>query len=153
MLSHNIVSAQDTRSDKQQSKTASIENFVSSSDFEFVAEYVIPTGGSTIYLTSRYDMQVAKDSLSTMLPYFGRAYVAPMNPSEGGIQFTSTDFTYSVEERKRGGWNITILPKDTRDVRQLYLNVSENGKATLQVVSNNRQSIAYSGYIRERKHK
>ena len=150
-LSTNFINAQDTKSKKQQDKASTIEKYISDGSFEFVAEYVSPTGGSTIYLTSRYDMSVGKDSLQTFLPYFGRAYMAPVNPSQGGIQFTSTDFTYNVEERKKNGWDITILPKDTRDVRQLYLSVFEDGRATLQVISNNRQAISYSGHIRERK--
>ena len=150
-LSTNFINAQDAKSKKQQDKAATIEKYISDGSFEVVAEYVSPTGGSTIYLTSRYDMSVGKDSLQTFLPYFGRAYMAPVNPSQGGIQFTSTDFTYNVEERKKNGWDITILPKDTRDVRQLYLSVFEDGRATLQVISNNRQAISYSGHIRERK--
>ena len=150
LFSTAFAEAQDVKKDKEKVKATAIKNAISASDFEFIAEYVSPTGGSTIYLTSRYDMKVAKDSLQTALPYFGRAYAAPVNPSEGGIQFTSTDFDYNVEESK-SGWNITLIPKDARDVRQMYLSVFENGKATLQVISNNKQAISYSGYIRDRK--
>jgi hypothetical protein len=146
LFSTTSLQAQEEKKNKDRE---AIKSSISSRDFEFVAEYVVPTGGSTIFLTSRYDMKVGKDSLKTALPYFGRAYVAPINPSEGGIQFTSTDFDYNVQDAKKG-WNITLLPKDTKDVRQMYLSVSENGKATLQVISNNRQAISYMGYVRER---
>ena len=142
------LQAQEVTKNKDKDKET-IKSSISARDFEFVAEYVSPTGGSTIYLTSRYNMKVRRDSLQTALPYFGRAYVAPTNPSEGGIQFTSTNFDYKVEEEKKG-WNITLLPKDNKDVRQMYLSVAENGKATLQVISTNRQAISYMGYVRER---
>lgn len=85
------------------------------------------------------------------MPYFGRAFVAPMNPSEGGIRFTSTDFNYTVKDRKKGGWDIAILPKDAKDVRQMLLSVTESGYGSLQVISNNRQQISYNGYLMERK--
>jgi hypothetical protein len=40
-----------------------------------------------------------------------------------------------------------ITPKDNRDVRQMNFTISASGYATLQVSSNNRQSISYNGYI------
>jgi hypothetical protein len=92
-------------------------------------------------------VRLSADTVVTDLPYFGRAFVAPMNPSEGGIHFTSTQFTYTIDERKKGGWDITILPKDAKDVRQMFLTVSREGYATLRVSSNNRQNIGFSGYI------
>jgi hypothetical protein len=91
-------------------------------------------------------MQVIGDSIVTYLPYFGRAYVAPVDPTEGGIKFTSTNFSYTAKQKK-DGWEITILPKDTRDVKQMYLSVSTKGYAKLQVISNNRESISYNGYV------
>jgi hypothetical protein len=62
-----------------------VRNMVDSSQFVFVAERVTPLRGSTRYLTSRYDVIVKKDSLDCELPYFGRAYQAPIDPSKGGI--------------------------------------------------------------------
>jgi hypothetical protein len=87
------------------------------------------------------------------VPYFGRAYTAPMDPTKGGIQFTSTKFEYKETKRKKGGWEILIKPKDTQDVSQMVLTVSETGFASLQVISNNRQPISFSGYVDEKKSK
>ncbi len=110
----------------------------------------MPATGSLINLTSLYDLQLSNDTLVSELPFYGRAYVAPMNPSEAGIRFTSKQFDYKIEEKKKGGWDITILPKDTRDVRQMFLTVSEDGNASLHVLSNNRQSMNFTGYITAR---
>jgi hypothetical protein len=52
-----------------------------------------------------------------------------------------------MTERKKGGWEITITPKDGKDVRNCQLTVYESGNANLLVNSNNRQSINYSGEV------
>ncbi|MNY56250.1 hypothetical protein D3C86_1923090 [compost metagenome] len=76
-----------------------------------------------------------------------------MNPDDSGIKFKSKNFKYKADKKKKGSWQITINPKDTRDTQSMTLNVSENGYATLNVNSNNRQSISFNGYISEPKEK
>jgi hypothetical protein len=133
--------------DSKQGKANTIRNLLESKRYVFKAQFVLPMRGGSRQLTTEYDMKVSKDTIEATLPYFGRAYTAPIDPGKGGIRFTSTDFKYEVEERKKGGWNILIYPKDTRDARQLILNVSENGGASLRVISNNLEPISYNGYI------
>lgn len=123
-----------------------IKNLIESKHFVFKAQTVMPLSGRTRQLTSNYDMKVMGDSLITYLPYFGRAYTAPLDPTEGGIQFTSTNYKYTVKEKKKG-WDITLTPTDEQNVRELLLNVSNSGYATLTVNSNNRQSISFHGYV------
>ncbi len=143
--------AQKANENKSVKASSEIQNLIVSKNYVFVAQTVLPLGGRVINLTSSYDVRVSGDTVASILPYFGRAFVAPINPSEGGIHFTSTNFIYKVNGRKKGGWDITILPKDSKDVRQMLLTVSESGYGTLQVVSNNRQQISYNGYVKERK--
>ena len=69
-----------------------------------------------------------------------------MGYDENGIKFTSEDFRYTVSSRK-SGWNIQIKPQDQQEVRALSLRVTSSGIATLQVSSNYRQTISYSGKI------
>jgi hypothetical protein len=130
-----------------QDNNGNIENAISSKNYTFTAQSVTPLGGRYRQLTSEYDMRVLGDSVIAYLPYFGRAYSAPIDPSKGGIDFTSTNFDYTQTARKKGGWIITIKPNDVQDVRELTLTVTGNGNATLQVISNNRQSISFNGYV------
>lgn len=142
---------QETNADKSKNENTEIQNLISSKNYVFVAQTALPIGSRAINLTTAYDLRVLGDTVVSELPYFGRAFVAPMNPSEGGIRFTSTDFNYTVKDRKKGGWDIAILPKDAKDVRQMLLSVTESGYGSLQVISNNRQQISYNGYLMERK--
>jgi hypothetical protein len=52
-----------------------------------------------------------------------------------------------MKEGKKKTWEITITPKDGKDVRNCQLTVYDNGNANLIVNSNNRQPISYSGVI------
>ena len=142
---------QEVNENKNLKRSSQIQDLIDSKNYVFVAQTAIPIGGRAINLTSLNEVRVSGDTLASDLPYFGRAFVAPINPSDGGIHFTSTNFNYNVEGRKKGGWDIEILPKDSKDVRQMHLTLSESGYGTLQVVSNNRQQISYNGYVKERK--
>ena len=70
-----------------------------------------------------------------------------MNPSESGYIFTSKGFQYELSERKKDGWDVTIVPTERSYGEKFTLSVFENGSATLMVTSNNRQPINFRGYI------
>ena len=126
-----------------------IKNMVSDQQFIFVATRVNPLRGGMRVLTSEYDVSVKKDSLVSYLPYFGRAYQAPLNPSEGGIQFTSTSFSYKVNPGKKDTWEVTIIPNDFQDVQQLFFTIYNNGTAMLNVTSTYKDPISFNGYLRK----
>lgn len=116
-------------------------------NYIFRAETVLPQKGRMRQLTSEFDLTVTPDTLISYLPYFGRAFVAPVNPTEGGIKFTSVDFSYKEVNKKKKRWEITIEPRDAGSVQQLFLTVFDNGTASLRVNDRNRQSISFNGRI------
>ena len=120
-------------------------------NFIFKAQTVNPQRGRLRQLTSEYDVVVTSDTVIAFLPFFGRAYTAPVNPSEGGIKFTSAKFDYSLAARKKKGWTLKIKPDDVNNVQDLYFTIFDNKRATLLVNSVNRESIVFSGYIIEGK--
>ena len=135
---------------EESSKEASVRKMIESKDYVFIAQFVLPTRGPMRQLTSEYDLKVSKEEIEAYLPFFGRAYSAPMNASEGGIKFTSDEYDYKIKARKKGGWDISIKPEDVRDVRKLFLSVFANGDASLRVLSTNRETIAFNGYIKDK---
>jgi hypothetical protein len=112
-------------------------------------------GGSSINLTgSQYDVKVTKDSIVAYLPYFGRSFSAPMDPTQGGIKFTSKDFTYTESKNKKGSYTIQINTKDVkRENYRFTINISTNGYASLTASSVNKQPIIFNGYLDEPKKK
>ncbi len=150
---NSFAQAAATKEDKKAAKQTRIQNLVASQQYVFKAQTMQPMSGRSRALTSDYDVKVGKDTLTCYLPYFGRAYTAPIGSTDGGIQFTSTNFSYSVAIKKKGGWDVLIKPNDAQDVQQLQLTISQDGYASLQVTSNNRQPISFNGYIDAKKEK
>jgi Domain of unknown function (DUF4251) len=136
-----------SKPDKATAKKALIKDMVEAQNYVFQAQMVMPSGGRSRQLTTDYDLTVTKGSVISYLPYYGRAYSAPIDPTQGGIQFTSKDFVYTAAPGKKSGWDILIKPKDARGVQQLSLNISDEGWANLQVTSTDRQPISFSGIV------
>lgn len=136
------VQAQDAKQQKRQD----IKQLLESKEYVFKAQSVTPVRGGFRQLTTEYDLRLLGDSLVSYLPYFGRAYTAPLDPRETGIQFTSTQFKYELTPRKRG-WDVTLRPTDVSNVQQMVLSVTPSGRATLQVISTNREPISFNGVV------
>jgi hypothetical protein len=129
-------------------KTAAIKNMIDSGNYVFQAQSAMPMQGRVRHLTTdNYTLKVNPEKITSDLPYFGRAYIAPTDPSQTGIQFTTKDFDYRITPGKKEGWNVVIKPKDYNEVQQLQLSISSAGYATLQVISANRQAITFNGII------
>ena len=130
-----------------------ILKMVDARDYIFEAKTAMPMSGRSISLTSGYDLSVSKDTVNAYLPYYGRAYTAPMDNTQGGIQFKSTDFEYREETGKKGERTIFITPKNAQKRYELILRISTSGSATLSVNDDTRQTISFSGNIMERNKK
>ena len=144
------ASAQDSKTTKKEEQAAKVTAMIDGQRFLFRPQSANPMRGRLIQLTTEYSVKVGKDTVVADLPYFGRSFTAPVDPSRGGIQFNTTKFDYKVENIKKG-WQITIKPSDVSDIQQLFLTVFSNGTATLQVTSTNRTPITFNGQVLERK--
>lgn len=120
---------------------------IESANYTFVPQTALPMSGKSISLDYSYSLKVSKDTINSYLPYFGRAYTAPISPTDGGIKFTSKDFDYSVTKNKKGMWDVSITTKDTPRKYSLSLSIGDTGYATLVVNENNRQPISFYGKI------
>ena len=130
-------------------KIEEIGNMIDTHRFTFIAERVNPLRGSSRILTGYYDVTVKPDTLICYLPYFGRAYQAPLDPTKGGLDFKSYKFSYNVTLNDKDEWQVYISPKDNPDVQQLYFQVFGNGTATLNVVNSNRDPISFYGHVQK----
>lgn len=115
-------------------------------DSRFNPRFMLPNGNNLYQLSSGYEVKITPDSVIAYLPFFGRSFTAPLDPTKGGIQFTSTDFDYKQSIKKKN-YQITITPKDNRDIRSLFLTVTPSGYAYVQVLSMNKTPISFNGVI------
>lgn len=126
---------------------AALRSAIDKKTYTFHAQTVQPASGRSRQLTSTYSVVINKDSLSSDLPYFGRAYTAPLNETRSVLQFNSTNFNYEVSPGRKGGWNINIRFNDVKEVQTYSLSVSQDGYASLQVIPTNRQTISFNGTV------
>jgi len=151
--SSQLCFAQDSKKEKQAAEAESTKNLISNKQYVFEAQSTTPTGGKLIQLSYGYAVKVSGDTLISNLPYYGRSYTATLPSENNGVNFTSVNFEYKIEERKKGGWDIIMIPEDYSDVQKLFLTVFENGSASLLVISKSKSNISYSGYITAPKQK
>ena len=150
IASSGFLAAQESRTEFNE-KESNTQAMIDAQRYVFKAQSAHPTRGRIIQLNSEYELAVLNDTIRTYLPYFGRAYSAPMNGRGGGIDFTSKDFDYNLKNRRKGGWDITIKPKDVSDIREINMTVYENKFASVRVSSNNKEPISFNGYIAQKK--
>lgn len=142
--------AQHSKQEKEQEEYLHTKETVNSKSYVFNAQSMMPMSGFMRQLNGAYDLTISVDKINSFLPYMGRLYTPPIDPADRPLLFTSTDFTYTVKEQKKGGWQVSIKPKDVRSVREFILNINGDGYATLQVNGNDRQPITFYGYISQK---
>jgi hypothetical protein len=139
--------SQDTKENKDSANAAALKYVIDQQNYVFVAQSATPMSGRPRQLTGEYDLVVSKATIVSYLPYYGRAYTAPIDPTNSGIQFTSKKFEYTAEAKEKGGWNVRIKLKDQHEVSKMNLSITASGYATLQVTCPNRQPISFYGHI------
>jgi hypothetical protein len=133
--------------------SAALTEAIESKNFVFQAQTIIASGTAQRQInTGEYSLELLQDSISVLLPFFGRAFNASPGMTGGPIQLNTKDFEYS-SEKKNDRWEVRITPSNTSQVRQMFLSISGNGYANLQVISTNRESISFNGVIELKKNK
>lgn len=146
-----FVGRTQAQTNDKEKEAQEIREALDAKNFVFTAQRIVPMSGMSRQLNANYDLDVSDDKIVSFLPYMGRIYMPLMDPMQGPLRFTSTDFEYQAKEGKKGGWQISIKPNDVRSVREFNLSVTENGYATLQVNGNDRQPVTFYGYVTEKK--
>lgn len=140
-----------------------VNSLVSSEEFTFHAERAnpmnydvlnvlnsMPNNPSTRILqldSGSYTIELKKDKMEVVLPYFGRAFNTTYGSSDNSYRFTSKDYTVTKSQSKKGNWVFKIKPNDVKNVSDINIEVYKNGKAFTSIRSNDRQPITYDGYI------
>jgi hypothetical protein len=141
--------AQTSTDQKKQDKHAQLKTMIDSRYFQFHALSATSMKGRTVQLSSEYILKMNKDSLDVDLPYYGRSYTADYPGTDVSVRFKSNQFTYSADSTKKGGWEITIIPKNESKANKINLSITSSGYCSMNISSNSRQAISYYGYIKE----
>jgi hypothetical protein len=143
--------AQTEKEQKEAAMAAAVKNMIESKHYQFIPQTMLPQSGRARPVTTPYDLRISRDTLSADLPYFGRAYTSDYGSTDNSINFKTTSFEYDQQDGKKGGWRVTITPKNVRNVSKFFLDISTSGFTSLVVSSNIRQQISFNGYVQELK--
>ena len=131
----------------QTSENSNIAKLLQNKEFVFIAQTAIPARSPSIAIGGGgYDLKMLNDSLSVLLPFYGRSTDISAGRNGGPIELKTKDFSYTVNKKKTR-WEVYFVPTGQTPIRQMSLSVSENGYASLQVVSNNRDNMTFNGVV------
>lgn len=140
---------------KEKLTVSKVYELIEQKDIYFEADRAIAMQGESRNLTYGYYVKISGDTLDVYLPYFGRSYTAPMDHSNLGIKFLSTDYEYNVAQARNKAFSVTIKPNKSDNPNMngvvLHFNFFEGGMANLNVNVSNRQPINFNGEFRSNK--
>ncbi|HEY8784662.1 MAG TPA: DUF4251 domain-containing protein [Mucilaginibacter sp.] len=134
------IAQQSLRGDKAK-KAAEVKNLISNKDFVFEATKEGMHKGGVPLKYHKYDVAIAKDTLVANLPGAGN----------GPLKVSSRDYTYN-EMKRKNGYDIIIKPKSgiTSDVKQIKMEVTPQGHASVRVMTTNRRGpLEFDGYVKQ----
>lgn len=124
---------------------AEIIKAINNNRWDFSADFAMPSYGRSRNITGGYNVKCLNDTLIVYLPYYGKNNSPSIN-SGNPLDFRSTNFKITEEDKKGGGWLVTIKPADT-DVQSMIFTFYDNGTAQLNVTLITRSGINFSGKV------
>lgn len=138
---------QQIKEEKKLAEQKKVEVLIDSKDYEFKAVMAYPQRGRSIDLTTNPNfLRIKNDSVDSEMPYFGRAYSGIGYGNGGGLDFKGVMKGYSMTKNKKD-YTIRAEVNDKSDNYKITLIVFFDGGASLNISSNNRDSINYRGSI------
>ena len=134
------------RTERDAKVAQAVENMLSERSYTVNISMMYPRRGNSVNVTPDFSLQVDGDTLESYLPYYGRAYSVPYGGGKG-LNFSAPIQDYRVTKGRMGNTLITIVVNNGEDILTYTLDIYANGSASLNVISRNRDSISYSGYL------
>ena len=141
-----VPSFAQSREDRRAAQAAAVMNMLNDTTYTIHVATALPMGWRTVNLSSYYSLEVAKDTVISCLPYFGRAYSVPYGGGKG-LVFDGKAEDYRMTENKDGGREITFSVMNEEDKYRFSLSVYPGGSAYISVNSGKRQPISYTGRV------
>ena len=123
-----------------------IAQAINNDRWDFTADYAQPSYGRSRNITGSYYVQCRKDTLIVALPYYGKLNSAAGANNDNPLDFKITDFKLTKEIRKKGGWLVTIKPKNS-EVQSMSFTFFDNGSAQANFIMTNRTGINFTGKV------
>ena len=114
-------------------------------NFTIDIDRMYPVRGSS-KVVNNYSVKVKDGVLFSHLPFIGQAWRVPYGGGHA-LNFDAPVINYTVSQLKNEGFEIRIFVKTDEDEHLYRLTVFDNGRASLDVQSQNRDRISYTGQM------
>lgn len=143
-------------------------NLIKSKNFYVNVDAAFPSGNGSITVDTKYgskriggegyvslasnpgELFIMDTVVTGHMPFFGRAYSIPYGEG-GGMEFTKTKLEKEsinvVQKKKKQYVEYKFSVRKDNDLITFRLEIYSNGKCSVNVHSNNRASISYSGEV------
>lgn len=146
LMAMHMMSCSSSKTVADKNQALKVSALTDSRHYKIVVDYMLPVQGTSKALNTNYSLTVKGDTLISYLPYFGRAYSVPYGGG-AGLNFDAFLFDYEAASDEKGIVRIRFKSKSEGDIYRYQIQIFDNGKATIYVDSNNRQSITYYGKL------
>lgn len=135
---------------KKQQEYEAIKKLINSKQFEFIGEWATSNTGKRINLMSNPTyLKIDNSSADAFFPFFGRGFAGSGYGSDGGIEFTDPLENYNVEfDENKQTIDINFTGKGKNDTYKVIIKVFSSSSASVNINSNNRSNMSYSGKIK-----
>ena len=116
---------------------------IENGDFTIDIDRMYPIRGSSKTVTN-YSVRIKDGVLYSHLPFIGQAWRVPYGGGHA-LNFDAPIGNYSVFQNGKDGYEIRIYVKTDEDEHLYRITLFDNGRASLDVQSGNRERISYSG--------
>ena len=118
---------------------------LSAGNFTIDIDRMYPIRGTSQHVTN-YSISVKDGVLNSHLPYIGQAWRVPYGGGHA-LNFKAPIGSYNVTRTGKEGYEVRIFVKEDEDQHIYLLTVFDNGRASVDVQSQNRERISYSGIM------
>lgn len=132
------------RAEREAKIAQAVEKALAERHYMVEIDMMYPRNGRAMNVSPDYSLEVKGDTLTSYLPYFGRAYGVPYGGGKG-LNFTAPIKDYQVAKERNGATAITIKVYNEEDDYLFRLVIFNNGSTSVDVISREREPISYSG--------
>lgn len=152
LFSNNIVgqSKKELKKQKQKEEYLETKKLIESGQFLFEADWATAQRGQRRSIAAEgYFLKIDGKSTSADLPFYGIAHSAPYGGA-GGIEFENLGAEYEVDYNdKKNKIVIQFKAKHQSESFDVYISIFSNGSTDVRISSSNRDSMSYSGKVKE----
>ena len=133
------------RAQREAREAKMVDENLQSAHFRIEIDRMYPVRGSSQHVTN-YSVTVKDGVLNSHLPYIGQAWRVPYGGGHA-LNFKADIGSYNVIRTRDDGYEVRIFVRTDEDQHVYTLTVFNNGRTSLDVQSQNRERISFSGMM------